>query len=309
MRDTLRVAARPLGALLRAALGLVFFASVAMAQTYPTRPIRVVVNFAAGGSADTLAQIIGQELSVRLGQSFVVENHTGAGGNIGADIVAKSPPDGYTLLLTPSSFALAPAFYANLSFDPSKDFAPVTLIGGIPSIVVVHPSLPVKTLAELIALAKSKPGQISYASADIGSGNHLLAELFKITAGIDLVHVPYRGNPLAEIDVIAGRVPVFIDLMLTGLPHVRSGELRALATTGVKRPSVMPDIPTVAEAGVPGLKSVAWFAIYAPAGTPKPIVDRLNGEISAVLAMPSMIEKLNALGVEVTPGGPASSTR
>ena len=284
-------------------------APVALAQGFPDHTVKIIVNFGAGGSADTLARLVGQELQGRLGQSFIVENKTGAGGNIGADFVAHAPPDGYTLLVTPNSFALAPAFYTKLSFDPVKDFAPVTLFGLIPDVIVVHPSVPVKTLPELVALAKSKPGQISYASAGYGSGNHLRTELFKSLAGIDLVHVPYRANPVAEIDVIGGRVPVMFDLMLTALSHVRQGELRALATTSDHRARLLPDVPTVGEIGYPDLVSGTWFGAYAPAGTPRAIVDKLNNEITAVLKAPAMVEKLEALGVEVTPGGPDELAR
>ena len=206
--------------------------------------------------------------------------------------------------MTPNSFAVAPAFSKKLTFDPVKSFAPVTLFGVIPDIVVVNPALPVTSIAELVALAKAKPGQIAYASAGYGSGNHLRTELFKSLAGIDLVHVPFRANPIAEVDVIAGRTPVMFDLMLTALPHIRSGELRALATTSAKRSPKLPDTPTIAEAGYPDLTSGTWFGAYAPAGTPKPIVDKLNSEINAVLAMPAMADRLATFGVEVTPGGP-----
>src|SRR6202171_5945928 len=258
---------------------LAFAASQASAQNYPSRSITVVVPFPAGGSADTLARLIGAQLSESLGQAVVVENKPGAGGNLGTDAVAKAAPDGYTLLLTPSSIAIAPALYAKLPFDPIKDFAPVTLVGSIPMVVVVYPEFPPKTLLELIALAKAKPGEISYASAGNGSTNHLAVELFKIKTGIDMLHVPYRGNPLAVVDVIAGRVPVFFDFVLTGLPHVREGKVRALAVTGAHRPPVLPDVPTVAEAGVPGFEASTWFGVYAPAGTKPAIVQKLNAEI------------------------------
>jgi tripartite-type tricarboxylate transporter receptor subunit TctC len=279
-------------------------APAARAQKYPDHPVKMIVNFGAGGSADTLARLVGQELQNRFGQSFVVENKTGAGGNIGADFVAHAPPDGHTLLVTPNSFALAPAFYTKLSYDPVKDFAPVTLFGLIPDVIVVHPSIPATTLAELVALAKAKPGQLSYASAGYGSGNHLRTELFKSLAGISLEHVPFRANPIAEIDVIAGRVPVMFDLQLTALPHVRAGELRALATTSAKRTPLLPDIPTVSETGYPDLVSGTWFGAYAPKGTPPAVVDALNVEITRILNTPEMAARLAALGVEVTPGGP-----
>ena len=283
---------------------LAFAASQASAQNYPSRSITVVVPFPAGGSADTLARLIGAKLSESLGQAVVVENKPGAGGNLGTDAVAKAAPDGYTLLLTPSSIAIAPALYAKLPFDPIKDFAPVTLVGSIPMVVVVYPEFPPKTLLELIALAKAKPGEISYASAGNGSTNHLAVELFKIKTGIDMLHVPYRGNPLAVVDVIAGRVPVFFDFVLTGLPHVREGKVRALAVTGAHRSPVLPDVPTVAEAGVPGFEASTWFGVYAPAGTKPAIVEKLNAEILAVLAMPAIRERLTGLGVDILAEGP-----
>lgn len=276
----------------------------ASAQNYPSRSITIVIPFPAGGSADTLARLIGQKLSESLGQAVVVENKPGAGGNLGTDAVAKAAPDGYTLLLAPSSIAIAPSLYSKLPFDPIKDFAPVTLIGSIPMVVVVNPDFPAKTIAELIALAKSKPGEISYASAGNGSTNHLAVELFKIKTGIDMLHIPYRGNPLAIVDVIAGRVPVFFDFVLTGLPHIREGKVRALATTGAHRSAVMPDVPTVMEAGVPDFEASTWFGVYAPAGTKPAIVEKLNEEILAVLALPTIRERLTVLGVDVIAEGP-----
>jgi tripartite-type tricarboxylate transporter receptor subunit TctC len=291
-------------AMLLTAFALLALVLPASAQNYPSRSITIVIPFPAGGSADTLARLIGAKLSESLGQAVVVENKPGAGGNLGTDAVAKAAPDGYTLLLTPSSIAIAPALYTKLPFDPIKDFAPVTLVGSIPMVVVVYPEFPPKTLLELIALAKAKPGEISYASAGNGSTNHLAVELFKIKTGIDMLHIPYRGNPLAIVDVIAGRVPVFFDFVLTGLPHVREGKVRALAVTGAHRSSVMPDVPTVAEAGVPGFEASTWFGVYAPAGTKPAIVEKLNTEILAVLAMPAIRDRLTGLGVDILAEGP-----
>ena len=236
------------------------FVAPAHAQPWPSKPVKVIVPFPGGGSADTLARLIGAELQEKLAQPFVVENRTGAGGNIGTEAVAKSPPDGATLLMTPSSIAIAPALYAKLGYDPVKDFEPVTLVGSIPMVAVVHPAFPAKTMGELIAQAKARPGQISYASAGFGTTNHLAFELFRAQTGTDFVHVPYRGNPLAMIDVIAGQVPVFFDFVLTGAPHVKSGAVRALATTGAQRSGVLPDIPTAMEAGVKDFEASTWFA-------------------------------------------------
>ena len=299
MATALRIAAR---ALFVCALFLA--AAPASAQDYPTRSITFVVPFPSGGSADTLARIIGAKLSERLGQAVVVENKPGAGGNLGTDAVAKAAPDGYTLLLTPSSIAIAPALYTKLPFDPIKDFLPVTLLGSIPMVVVVYPEFPPKTLQELIALAKSKPGDISYASAGNGSTNHLAVEMFKIKTGIDMLHIPYRGNPLAIVDVIAGRVPVFFDFVLTGLPHVREGKVRALAVTSDHRSKVLPDVPTVMEAGVADFEASTWFGVFAPGRTKPAIIEKLNTEILAVLAIPTIRERLTELGVDIIADGP-----
>lgn len=281
-------------------------AQTPQAQNWPSRPVKFVVPFPAGGSADTLSRILGQELQERLGQSVIVENRTGAGGNIGTDAVVRAAPDGATFLVTPSSVAIAPALYAKLSYDPVKDLAPVTLIGSIPMVVVTHPSFPATTLTGLVAEAKARPGLITYASAGFGTTNHLAVELFKNQTGIDLLHVPYRGNPLAMVDVMAGQVPVFFDFVLTGSPHVKSGAVRALATTGAQRSSVLPDVPTAIEAGIAGFEASTWFAVYAPAGTPIGIVEKLNTEIAAILAAPAMRARLSALGVEPMESGPAA---
>jgi tripartite-type tricarboxylate transporter receptor subunit TctC len=294
------------------ALALLFFAfavalpvSQPMAQAYPARSITFVVPFPAGGSADTIMRLIGQHLSQRWGQSVVIENKPGTGGNIGNDAVAKAAPDGYTFLMSPSSISIVPHLYSKLNYDPMKDFVPVTLVGNIPMVIVVNPDFPAKTLLELIAMAKAKPGDITYASAGNGTTNHLATEMFKVMTGIDMLHIPYRGNPLAVVDVIGGRVPVFFDFVLTGLPHVREGKVRALATTGATRAPVLPNVPTAIEAGVPGFETGTWFGVYAPAGTPKAITDKLNAEILAILDIPAVKERLSGLGVELWAKGPA----
>jgi tripartite-type tricarboxylate transporter receptor subunit TctC len=275
------------------------------AQTYPTRTITFVVPFPAGGSADTIIRLIGQHLSQRWGQPVVVENKPGTGGNIGQEAVAKAAPDGYTLLIAASSIAISSHLYTRLKYDPIKDLAPVTLVGTIPMVIVVHPEFPAKTLAELIALAKQKPGEIAYASAGNGTTNHLATEMFKIVTGTNLLHVPYRGNPIAVLDVIGGRVPVFFDFVLTGLPHIRAGKVRALATTGAKRAAVLADVPTAIEAGVPGFEVGTWFGVYAPARTPPAIVEKLNREILDILALDAVKQRLTQLGVEIYAKGPA----
>ena len=298
MRRFLQISASIIVALLLAAP----FSDL-LAQSYPNRPIRIIVTFPPGGSSDTLTRVVAQEMSESLGQPVVIENRTGAGGNIGVEAAAKSTPDGYTLLSSSSSLPLAGVLYSKLNFDPLNDFAPIAMIGSSPMLVTVNPSVAAKTVPELIALAKQKPGEIAYASAGHGSMNHLAVELFKLQTGIDVRHVPYRGNPLAAIDVISGHVPLFFDYLLTGLPHVKDGKLRALATTGAKRTPALPDLPTVSEAGVPGFEASLWFAFFAPAGTPKEIVDKLTKSVQDALAKPKVKERLDSLGVEVDAQG------
>jgi tripartite-type tricarboxylate transporter receptor subunit TctC len=248
-------------------------------------------------------------MSRTLGQPVIVENRLGAGGNVGAAMVAKSAPDGYTLLSGSSSVPLAPSLFKNLSYDPMKDFSPVALIGQSPMILTVHPDFAPRTVAELITAAKARPGAIDYASAGPGSMNHLAMELFKARTGTDLRHIPYRGNPLAAVDVISGRVPVFMDYVLTGVPNVRSGKLVALAATSASRLPQLPDLPTVAEAGVPGFESSLWFAFFAPAGTLPQVVARLSDATRKALAEPRVKERFAQLGIEPMDGGPAELAR
>jgi tripartite-type tricarboxylate transporter receptor subunit TctC len=289
-----------------AALGFAVLAGAApaRAQSYPIRPVRVIVAFAPGGSSDVLTRLIVQDMSETLGQPFVVEHRTGAGGNIGADAAAKSPPDGYTLFSGSSSLPLASSLFAKLTYNPMTDFAPVTLLGSSPMLVTVNPNFPVRSVAELIALAKQKPGEIGYASAGAGSMNHLAVELLKAQTGIDLRHIPYRGNPLAAIDAISGQVPLFFDYVLTGLPHVRDGKLRALATTSARRLAVLPDLPTMSEAGVPGFEASLWFALFAPAGTPAEVIGKLNKAALEALSKPRIQARLAELGIDVLAQGP-----
>ncbi len=288
-----------------AAAGLVIPLADAAAQAWPTKSVRMVVPFPAGGSADTLSRLLSQKLSERLGQPFVSDNRPGAGGNIGTDLVAKSAPDGYTFLMGVSSIAIAPSLYPNLSWDPVKDFTPVVLVASTPNILVVHPSVAANSVQELVALAKSKPGQLNYASGGNGATNHLAGELFKRMTGTEIVHIPYRGNPLAVIDVLNGQVAMMFDFMITSLPHVKAGKLRPLAVTGNKRSPQVPDLPTVAEAGVPGYEASTWFAVMAPAGTPAEVIAKLNAEVNAVLRMQDVRERLDTLGAEPMGGTPA----
>ena len=239
--------------------------------------------FGPGGSGDTIARLIGLHLPERIGQPVVVENRMGAGGNIGADAVAKSDPDGTTLLMAANYLAIAPGLYKKMSYHPIKDLAPVTLVGSIPMVVVVNPAVPAQSIAELVALAKSKPGDLAYATPGLGTSTHLATELFKQQTGTDLRHVPYRANPLAMNDVIGGQVPVFFDFVTTGAPHVRAGKVRGLATTGLKRSPVLPELPTMIEAGVPDFEATTWIAVFAAAGTPRDTVVRLHNEMAAIL--------------------------
>jgi tripartite-type tricarboxylate transporter receptor subunit TctC len=285
-------------------LMLATYAVPSSAQNYPSRPIRIVNPFSPGGSSDALARTIGQHLQERLGQPVLVESRTGAGGVIGADAVAKSPADGYTLLAGTSFLPLAVHTHKTLPFDLLTDLAPVTLIGGTSMLLVAHPGVPARSMAELIALARSEPGELTYASPGTGTPNHLAMELLNEQVGVSMRHVPYRSNPLAMNDVIAGHVPLLLDFVSTGAPHVRSGAVRALATTGPRRAKVLADVPTMMEAGVTNFHTQAWFGMFVPGGTPKDIISRLHTEIAAVLATATVQERLDTLGVKLTVGGP-----
>jgi tripartite-type tricarboxylate transporter receptor subunit TctC len=292
-----------LRALLLAATALAVPA--AHAQAYPSRPVRLVVPFLPGGSADILGRALAQKLSDGLGQPVVVENRPGAGTAIAAELVAKAPADGYTLMLgTVSSHAINPALNPKLPFDPLRDFTPVAPVASIPFALLVHPSVPARTVPELIAYARSRPGKLDYSSAGNGTSNHLAGELFEAMTGTHMVHIPYRGSAPALQDLIAGRVSVMFDLVLTAAPHVRSGAVRALAVTGAKRSAALPDVPTVAESGLPGYEVSAWFGVFAPAGLPRPVVDRLNAEVARALAAPDLQQRLVSQGAEPLAGSP-----
>ncbi|MEO8133935.1 MAG: tripartite tricarboxylate transporter substrate binding protein [Betaproteobacteria bacterium] len=275
------------------------------AQTYPTHPVRLVVPFPAGGTTDILARAIAQKLSDALGQQFVVDNRPGAGGNIGADIVAKSPPDGYTLLMgTVGTQSINVSLYAKMPYDAAKDFAPVVLVAGVPNVLVVNPAVPVKTVPELIALAKEKPGAINFASSGNGTSIHLSGELFKSLTGVQMAHVPYKGSSPALTDLIGGQVQIMFDNLPSALPHIKGGKLRAVAVTSTKRAPVLPDLPTIAESGVPGFEASSWFGILAPAGTPRDIVTRINAEANKALQSADMKDKLLAQGAEAVGNTP-----
>jgi tripartite-type tricarboxylate transporter receptor subunit TctC len=257
------------------------------AQTYPVKPVRLVIPYPPGGGSDTIGRPLAQKIAEGLGQQVVVENRGGANGNIGMEAVARSAPDGYTLVFALSAqLAINPGLYQKLPYDPLKDFAPITLLGEGGYILVVHPSLPAKSLKELLALARSRPGQIAYSSSGNGSGGHLAIELLNSMAGIRMLHVPYKGGGPALMDLIAGQVQVLFATQLASWPHIQSGRIRALATSMAKRPASVPDLPTVSEAGLPGYDSGVWYAVLAPAGTPRDIVMRINAEVLRALKQP-----------------------
>jgi tripartite-type tricarboxylate transporter receptor subunit TctC len=267
-------------------------------QNYPVRAIRLIVPSSPGGGTDITARIIAPKLGEFLGQQVVVENRPGAGTMIGGEVVARAAPDGYTLLMGISTLAINPAIYRRVPYDALRDFAPISQVVALPNILVVHPSLPVKTVKELIAFARARPGQINFASAGVGTNPHLSMELFLSMAGLKMVHVPYKGSGQGVIDLIAGHVSVMTPSIITALSYVRNGRLRALGVTSAKRASGAPDIPTIAEAGLPGYEAVQWFGVLAPAGTPREIVTRLHGEIVRVLQVADVRQRLLQDGAE-----------
>ena len=284
---------------------LVAAAGATTAQPYPSRPIRLVVPFAPGGSADFVGRLVGQKLSETVGQQVVVENRGGGSGMIGNEQVAKSVPDGYTLTIgTLGPFAVNQSLFGKMPYDPVRDFAPVTLTGAASHVLVAHPSIPVTTVKDLIALAKARPGQLTFASSGIGNATHLTGELFKYLAKVDMVHVPYKGGGPAMADLMGGQVSFSFASMPSALPHVRSGRLRAIAVSAGKRSPAIPELPTVAESGLPGFASEDWQGILAPAKTPPEIVARLNGELQRVLGLPELKEKLIAAGFEARTSTP-----
>jgi tripartite-type tricarboxylate transporter receptor subunit TctC len=281
--------------LLAGAATLPAFESVASADDYPTHPVHLVVGFAPGSTTDILARLMAQWLSQRFGQQFVIDNRPGAGGNIGAEYVVKSPPDGYTLIMVPPAVAANDALYENLNFNFVRDIAGVAGVVRVPNVAEVHPSLPVKSIPELIAYAKANPGKLSYASAGIGTPSHLAGQLFNVMTGANLTHIPYKGDGPAMADLIAGQVPVAFATMIASIEHIRAGQLRALAVTTAKRSEALPDLPSISEF-VPGYETSSWFGIGAPAGTPAEIIDKLNRETNAGLADPTIRARLADMG-------------
>jgi tripartite-type tricarboxylate transporter receptor subunit TctC len=284
-----------------AALG----AAPAAAQTYPSKPIRLVVPFPPSGATDIVARTLAQKLGDALGTSIVVDNRPGAGGTIGSDIVAKAAPDGYTLLLsTTSTHSIAPSLYAKLPYSVERDFVPVIHVADATNILVVTPSLPAANVRELIALAKAKPGALNYASSGNGTIVHLTAELFASSAGIRLTHVPYKGTALALTDLMTGQVSILFDNIVSALPHVRDGKLKALAVTSARRSPLVPEVPTVSESGLPGFVSDTYFGVFAPAATSPEVIARINAAINKVLAAPDYQERLATLGAQAAGGTP-----
>jgi len=285
------------------------FAATASAQSFPTKPIKIVVPFPAGGTVDFFARVISTKLSEALGQSVLVENRAGAGGNIAAEAVAKAAPDGYTLLMGSEIIAINTSLHSKIGYDPVKDLAPITLVGTVPNILIVHPSLPVNSVNDLIALAKKTPGKISFASTGQGTSTHLSSELFKLMANVDMLHIPYKGGPPAIADLISGQVNMMFINMPTGITHVRSGKAKIIAVSSIKRVSQLPDVPTVDQAGVKGFETSAWSGLYAPAGTPVDIINRLNAEVVKILKQPSVREQLMAQGAEPVGDSPEEFSR
>jgi tripartite-type tricarboxylate transporter receptor subunit TctC len=275
-------------------------ATISHAQTYPAKPIRMIVPFPPGGATDIVGRLIAQKMADPMGQQVIVDNRSGAGGTIGSDIAAKAPPDGYTLLLgTSSTHAIAPSLYSKLPYDPVRDFTPVTLVATATILLAVHPSIPARNVKELIALAKRQPNALSFASSGNGGISHLVGEHFKSVAGIQMLHVPYKGDTPALVDLASGQVSLMFGTAVSFLPYVKTGRLNALAVTNPKRSPVVPNVPTIAESGLPGFEALQWFGIYVPTGTPREIVSRLNAEIAKILRLPDIRERFSTLGADI----------
>jgi tripartite-type tricarboxylate transporter receptor subunit TctC len=277
----------------------------AQGSDYPSRPVRIVVPFSPGGAVDGPTRAVAQELGKRLAQQFVIDNKPGAGATIGSEMVARAAPDGYTLLLASQTNAIAASLYTKLAFNPVEDFAGISLLGREPGVLVVHPSMPVKTVAELIAYAKERPGQVNYASSGNGSGQHLFMALFASMAGIKMTHVPYRGSGQATTDLIAGTVPLAMPGTAGMVGHIKAGKLRALAVSGANRSPQLPDVPTLAESGLAGYAAYVWMGLLAPKGTPSAILERLQREAKAALATPEVRGYFNEAGIEIVGSTPA----
>ena len=276
----------------------------AQAQSYPAKPVRLIVPFAPGGSTDIIARVLGQKLNEMWGQPVLVDNRAGGSTVIGTDLVAKAAPDGYTLLITPAPFTIVPSLTQKLPYDPQKDFEPITLINTTPLVVVVHPGVPARSIKELIALAKSRPGALNYGSSGSGGSNHLAGELFNAMAGVKMVHIPYKGNAPALTDLLGGHVDVVFNGLTSALPFIKSGKLRGLGETSLNRSAAVPDLPTLDQAGLSGFQAVAWNGLTAPARTPKPVIDRINADALKVIRSPELVEKLKAEGSDPVGNSP-----
>jgi tripartite-type tricarboxylate transporter receptor subunit TctC len=288
----------------RSALALLFVFHAALADVYPSKPVRLILPFPPGGGTDILGRLIGERLSAGLGQPVVIDNRGGAGGNVGAEAAARAAPDGHTLLLAATTLAISPSLYARLAYDPLKDLTPISLVATVPNVMVTHPSVPVRNLEEFIALAKSRPGELNFGSGGSGTSNHLGGELFNMVAGVKLVHVPYKGVNLAMNDVLAGNVQLVLIGIPAVAPHIRAGRLRALAVLAPQRSPALPDVPTAAEAGLPGFEVTTWYGVLAPAGTPRPIIQRINTELIRVMNAPELQARLADLATEPRTGTP-----
>jgi len=288
----------PARRVLIAAIGasLLGLAGTALAQAYPSKPVKLIVPYPPGGPTDIVARVIAQKLSTQTGQQFIIDNRPGAGGNTGAEAVARSPADGYTLLVATTAHAINPSLFKTLNYSFTKDFAPVSQLTSGPLVVVVNTALPVKSVAELVALAKADPGKLNFASSGNGQSTHLAAELFNATAGTQIKHVPYKGSAPALTDTIAGQTQVMFDTMLSAMPFVKGGKLRALAVTSAKRSPAAPDLPTVAESGLPGYEAIAWNGLLAPAGTPRDVLAKLSAELRTAMDAPDVRERFEAQG-------------
>jgi tripartite-type tricarboxylate transporter receptor subunit TctC len=280
---------------------LLLWPCLALAQSYPVRPVRIVVPYPPGGATDVMARVVAQKLSESWGQQAVVDNKPGASGSIGSELVAKSAADGYTLLLQGTQHAINLSIYKQLPYDTLRDFTPVAYIAVAPFLLVLHPSVPANSVTELIAWIKTKPGGVNYGSSGVGGAAHLAGEMFKTTAGVQLTHIPYKGAAPAMADLLGGQVPMVFDPIPTSIPHVRGGKIKVLAITSARRSPLIPEVPTVAESGLPGFEVAAWFGLYAPAATPADVVNKLNADVNRVLQLQEVKEKFAALGADSAP--------
>jgi tripartite-type tricarboxylate transporter receptor subunit TctC len=280
-------------------LALCAAAGNALAQAWPNKPVKIIFGFPAASATDVVARAVGQKLSERWGQPVVIDNRPGAGGNLGSEIAAKLPADGYNIFFGTVANAISTSYYSKLNYDYLKDFTPITLVATTPLVLAVNPSVPVKNVKELVAYLKANPGKVDFGSGGPGTSNHLAGEMFKAATGTDMTHVPYKGTPAAYMDLMSGRISLMFDNIVAVMPHVKSGALKPLAVTSANRATSLPDVPTVAESGIPGFEAVSWIGALVPAGTPREIVDKIHTDIVAVLRMPDVQEKLAASGAVV----------